>query len=162
MNRESLNEPQSLTKRIVLSQINRMFDPLGLVGAVTSRGKILMRKLWTGPSKDLGWDDIVSQELMEEWSSFFKELLELNDISFARCIKPDNAIGNPSLVIFTDGSNHAFDACACIRWKHPVLNTAREFRSLANYKYLQPIYSPQLCYIYCALLFECDYHMQWP
>ena len=117
MNRESLNEPLSLTKRIVLSQVNRMFDPLGLVGAVTSRGKILMRKLWTGHSKDLGWDDIVSQESMEEWSSFFRDLLELNDISFARCIKPDNAIGNPSLVIFTDGSNDAFGACAYVRWK---------------------------------------------
>ena len=44
-------------------------------------------------------------------------MLLLRDISFPRCIKPADAVGNPSLVIFCDGSNDAFGACAYVRWE---------------------------------------------
>ena len=38
--------PQQLTKRMLLSQINSVYDPLGLAGPFTVRAKILMRHLW--------------------------------------------------------------------------------------------------------------------
>ncbi|XP_068713032.1 uncharacterized protein [Montipora foliosa] len=34
------------TKRIILSQVNSIYDPLGLTGPFTVRAKILMRELW--------------------------------------------------------------------------------------------------------------------
>ena len=37
--------PAKLTKRIVLSQINSIYDPIGLLSPFTVRAKILMRKL---------------------------------------------------------------------------------------------------------------------
>lgn len=35
----------TITKRMILSQINRIYDPLGLASPVTVRAKILMRQL---------------------------------------------------------------------------------------------------------------------
>ena len=47
--------PQQLTKRMILSQINSLYDPLGLAGPFTVRAKILMRHLW-GSDWKLDWD----------------------------------------------------------------------------------------------------------
>ena len=43
--------PDVLTKRMILSQVNSIYDPLGLAGPYTVRAKILMRKLWTHETK---------------------------------------------------------------------------------------------------------------
>ena len=106
-----------LTKRMILSQINGIYDPLGLVGPFTVRAKILMRQLWNGSAKALGWDDTIPELHQNEWIAFFRDLFEVEVISFARGIKPVDNVGNPSLVLFSDGSNDAFGACAYARWK---------------------------------------------
>ena len=41
----------------------------------------------------------------------------MEEISFNRCIKPTRAIDNPCLIIFCDGSDDVFGACAYARWK---------------------------------------------
>ena len=114
---EDLSQEIPLTKRMVLSQINRVYDPMGLVGPFTLNAKILMRQLWNGDAKLLGWDDVIPAEHIKEWTSFFRDLFEVRNISFARCVKPIVAVGNPSLVVFSDGSNDAFGACAYVRWE---------------------------------------------
>ena len=40
----------------------------------------------------------------------------MNSIKFERCLKPPNAFGDPSFVIFSDGSESAYGACAYMRW----------------------------------------------
>ena len=109
-----LSEELPLTKRMILSQINRVYDPMGLAGLFTINAKIMMRQLWNGEAKSLGWDDVVLKEHIKEWISFFRNLFCVRQISFARCIKPVDAVGKPSMVVFCDGSN---DACAYIRWQ---------------------------------------------
>ncbi|CAC5404639.1 unnamed protein product [Mytilus coruscus] len=44
----------------------------------------------------------------------FKESIE--QLKFHRCLKPDNAVGDPILVIFSDGSKLAYGTCAYVRW----------------------------------------------
>lgn len=109
--------PPILTKRMVLSQINGIYDPLGLATPFTVRAKMLMRKLWIGESKILSWDDPIPDCLREDWLEFFVELFEMQDIKFRRCIKPRDAIGDPSLVMFSDGSDQAYGTCAYARWQ---------------------------------------------
>ena len=48
--------------------------------------------------------------------NFFEELFKLKLVEFPRCIKPSNAIGDPTLVIFSDGSGDAYGAVAYARW----------------------------------------------
>ena len=38
-------------------------------------------------------------------------------VVFPRSVKPEGAIGNPSLIVFSDGSNDAYGTCAYARWK---------------------------------------------
>ena len=74
-----------------------------------------MRQLWN--IKSLGWDNIIVELHKKDWITFFKDLFDMQNISFPRCIKPADAIGNPLLIIFSDGSNDAFGACAYARWE---------------------------------------------
>ncbi|GFV24411.1 integrase catalytic domain-containing protein [Trichonephila clavipes] len=46
--------PTSFTKRMVLSTIARIFDPLGLLGPIITWAKIFMQRLWL---LELGWSD---------------------------------------------------------------------------------------------------------
>lgn len=43
---------------------------------------------------------------------FFKELYTLEDFRIRRAIKPSDAVGDPTLIIFSDGSKHAYGAVA--------------------------------------------------
>jgi len=43
-------------------------------------------------------------------------LFVMEDIVFQRSTKPPTAIGEPSLVLFSDASEEAFGACAYVRW----------------------------------------------
>ena len=107
---------QQLTKRMLLSQINSLYDPLGLAGPLTVRAKILMRHLW-GSDRKLDWDDPIPEENKENWITFFKDLQDMNHVRFMRCMKPSDAIGEPVLIVFSDASQDAYGACAYVRWK---------------------------------------------
>ena len=108
--------PQLLTKRMILSQINSMYDPLGLAGPFTVRAKILMRRLWASDEK-LDWDDPIPEETKQHWLTFFDDLTEMNNVRFERCMRPPDAVGDPVLIIFSDASNEAYGSCAYARWK---------------------------------------------
>ena len=41
----------------------------------------------------------------------------MKEITIKRCIKPSNSLENPVLIIFSDGSNDAYGACAYARWR---------------------------------------------
>ena len=108
--------PTGITKRMILSQVNGIYDPLGLATPYVVKAKLMMRRLWTGEEKSLGWDDPIPEELRCQWGQFFKELFAMEDISFERCIKPKDAVGKPNLVLFSDGSEGAYGTCAYARW----------------------------------------------
>ena len=38
-------------------------------------------------------------------------------MSFTRCIKPGDAVGQPMPIIFSNGSMMAYGCCAYVRWK---------------------------------------------
>ena len=56
--------PAELTKRMILSQINSVYDPLGLAGPFTVRTKIMMRQLWASETK-LDWGESVPEACRE-------------------------------------------------------------------------------------------------
>ena len=43
-------------------------------------------------------------------------MMDIQNLSFPRCLRPTNSIGNPDLVIFSDGSESAYAAVAYARW----------------------------------------------
>ena len=58
---ESITIPAQLTKRTILSQVNSIYDPLGLAGPFTVRAKMMMRQIWAS-NKELGWDDPIPED----------------------------------------------------------------------------------------------------
>ena len=109
--------PISLTKRMILSQINGIYDPIGLASPFTVKAKILMRKLCIQGCETIGWDDPLPDEMRIEWMTFFQQLFAMETVSFLRCLTPENAMGDPILILFSDGSELAYGACAYIRWQ---------------------------------------------
>ena len=89
---------------------------MGLATPFTLKAKVLMRRLWLGGAKSLGWDDPMPEFMRQEWIKFFIELFDMEKIKFRRCIKPKDAMGDPDLVMFSDGSDEAYGTCAYVRW----------------------------------------------
>ncbi|XP_055523022.1 uncharacterized protein LOC129717196 [Wyeomyia smithii] len=51
-----VSQPSQLTKRILLSEISRIFDPLGFLGPVLTTAKLVMREVWM---LHLKWDEVL-------------------------------------------------------------------------------------------------------
>ena len=111
-----VNPPKDMTftKRAILSQIARIFDPVGFVAAFLVRAKIGMQRLW---QQGLEWDQELPLPVRNEWARFFQEMGDLNHVTLERSLTPVDAIGVPTLCIFSDASNEAIGICAYIRWK---------------------------------------------
>ena len=103
-----------MTKRQILSQLSGLWDPQGFAAPIIIKGKIRMRRLW---HLKLQWDDPIQADVRKEWEKFFTELCLLERLSFQCCMKPIDAAGYPSLVIFWDGSEESYGVVAYIRWK---------------------------------------------
>ena len=75
-----------------------------------------MRKMWAHEPK-IDWDDSLPPSLESEWKVIVKDMETINNLKFQRPVTPSNAIGKPMLIIFSDGSNHAYGTAAYIRWQ---------------------------------------------
>ena len=109
-----VNEQGILTKRMILSLVNSIYDPLGLITPVVIRAKILLKKLWCCK---VDWDDPVPNSIQEEWLEVLQSFLRLKEISFKRCVKPIDYVGDPVMITFCDASELAFGACCYLRWQ---------------------------------------------
>ena len=79
-----------LSRRMALSMVMGVYDPLGLISAAIVKGKILLRRLYT-TGATTGWDaDIVATE-KKLWANWFGSLLDPIEIRFPRAKKPEDA-----------------------------------------------------------------------
>ena len=111
----NVNPPNdiTLTKRTVLSQIARIFDPVGFAAAFLVRAKIGMQRVWP---QALEWDQELPSATREEWICFFQEMGDLTHMTVERSLTPVDAMALPILCIFSNTANEAFGACAYVRW----------------------------------------------
>lgn len=69
------------TKRSILSDIARIFDPLGLLSPVVFLAKYIMQLLW---SSGVQWDDEVPGNIASEWLKLKSQLSSLSSLSIPR------------------------------------------------------------------------------
>ncbi|NEV48947.1 hypothetical protein EUZ93_00110, partial [Wolbachia pipientis] len=103
---------QRVTKRKVLSQTCKLYDPLGLVGPVITSAKILMQKMW---SSSLKWDESVPMHIHREWERIRSQLYILNELRIPRLIVSGEGQVQLQLHGFCDASEAAYGACVYIR-----------------------------------------------
>ncbi|XP_065085291.1 uncharacterized protein LOC135707407 [Ochlerotatus camptorhynchus] len=106
------NESTEITKRCVLSDASRLFDPLGLVGPVIIQAKIFLQDLW---KQDCGWDDPLELQLQEYWREYRRNLASLDGIAVHRWIGISRIVVAVELHGFCDASNKAYGACVYVR-----------------------------------------------
>ena len=75
------------TKRQVLSQISKVYDPLNFTLPVTIRGRVLMRRVW---KLNMNWDQKVPKEISDEMKVISKDFEMLTELSFPRIAINDN------------------------------------------------------------------------
>ena len=103
----------TLTRRVCLSQVMGIYDPLGILSPLTLLAKQLLRESWQASKL---WDDLLPSPLQVTWTDFFCSLFEVGDFHYRRSLTPSNAVGPPVLIICSDGSKEAYGACAYVRY----------------------------------------------
>ncbi|XP_060804637.1 uncharacterized protein LOC106135320 [Amyelois transitella] len=100
------------TKRKVISEICRLYDPLGWIAPCVIIAKIFIQKLWIA---GLGWDDKLPEELIQEWSQYRKELPKLELFHIPRWVRKKKSDIKVELHGFSDASNAGYAAVVYIR-----------------------------------------------
>lgn len=102
--------PKVITKRAILSEVAKLFDPLGWLAPVLIRAKLMLQDLWIN---HVDWDTPLTGELLEQWQTLRSELPQLATLSIPRWF------GTSSQTVwefhgFSDASQRAFVATAYV------------------------------------------------
>ncbi|XP_055590185.1 uncharacterized protein LOC129742319 [Uranotaenia lowii] len=106
------NSSTIITKRVVLSDVARIFDPLGLVGPVVVQAKIFFQSLW---KLNCGWDEHLGEEMQEQWHEYRRNLGGLEGLSVPRWLAISLNSVSVQIHGFCDASDKAYGACIYIR-----------------------------------------------
>lgn len=101
---------ERLTKRAVLQESAKVFDPLGFLTPVTVKAKIAIQRLWkTG----ISWDDPLTDQEEKIWRKWLEEIKSIENIKVPRqyVAKKKHHL-NTELHIFSDASPAAYGSAA--------------------------------------------------
>ncbi|XP_065081188.1 uncharacterized protein LOC135703793 [Ochlerotatus camptorhynchus] len=104
-----------ICKRSVISDLARIFDPLGLIGVVIITAKIFVQTLW---KQKFSWDEPLQDELGAQWTEFRDSLSNLETLQIPRWIAFRKDCLAVELHGFCDGSMKAYGACLYVRCTH--------------------------------------------
>lgn len=110
---------KTLSKRKLLSEISKVFDPLGWLSPVTTKLKLLFQRVWL---HDVQWDTELPEEFSTEWQKTRVDLQKINNINVQRWLKTQE---NDEIELhgFCDSSIKAFACviyCRVIKQQHSV------------------------------------------
>ncbi|XP_045540617.1 uncharacterized protein LOC106708519 [Papilio machaon] len=101
-----------VTKRKVISDIARLFDPLGFLAPVVTTAKIFIQRLWLC---GIGWDEELPASLLLDWLDYRKDLCNLTNFHIPRWIESSSEDQIMELHGFSDASNLAYAAVVYAR-----------------------------------------------
>ena len=104
-----------LSKRSLLAEVAKLFDPLGWLAPTILIGKILIQRLWVLKSD---WDDAVPDELRDVWMAVCRQWSAFDEVRINRflVVSPADTI---EIHGFSDASENAYGAVVYIRACHP-------------------------------------------
>lgn len=103
------------TKRIVVSEMSKLFDPIGLVAPVIIRAKMFIQELWR---LQLTWDETLPQEHCTAWNNFRFDIQRLRELNIPRWVMQREAT-DIQLHVFCDASENAYGASLYVRCNNP-------------------------------------------
>ncbi|XP_008189505.1 uncharacterized protein LOC103311612, partial [Acyrthosiphon pisum] len=103
--------PLTVTKRVVLSTIAKLYDPVGAIAPIIFWAKSLMQTIW---QSGLDWDDPLPPSLMTSWGKFASELHLVCEIKLPRHIVVSTRLVT-QLLGFCDASERGYAAVVYLR-----------------------------------------------
>lgn len=101
---------EKLTKRNVLSEIAKIYDPEGLLGPVVFKLKLFMKTVW---QLNVSWDDLLPEKETEQWNDITRNIIELRKIRIPRHIMISNYV-KVEMHGFSDASDQGYGAAIYI------------------------------------------------
>ncbi|XP_018312448.1 uncharacterized protein, partial [Mycetomoellerius zeteki] len=114
----SIRRSNRITKRIILSEIAKIFDPLGLLGPIISYMKKLMQDVWRC---NLQWDESVPQSIHTAWLEFARQWESIGQVYFERKLLI-TGYHDIELHGFCDASTVGYGACIYVRSRNEAGN----------------------------------------
>lgn len=99
------------TKRNILSELARIFDPLGFLSPITFLAKRLIQILWV---QGIGWDEPVPENVANQWRTYIEQLPLLKAIQIPRRITVGENVSY-QLHGFADSSEAGYGAIVYLR-----------------------------------------------
>ncbi|GFR15006.1 integrase catalytic domain-containing protein [Trichonephila clavata] len=98
-----------VTKRVLLSVINSVYDPIGFTAPALLLPKLLMQEAWRGK---IGWDEVLPVE--HKYRLWERTMHFMSKCAISRRLFAEN-YDDFTVHIFTDASAYAYAACAFLR-----------------------------------------------
>ena len=108
---QSIKKQSTSTKRRLLSDISKIFDPLGLLGPVILFAKVLMQDCWKAK---ITWDESLPQEIHTKWKLLAEQLPLLQGFSIPRQFLSPYPV-QIELHGFCDACAYGYGACIFAR-----------------------------------------------
>lgn len=102
-----------VTKRLILSIVNQVFDPIGFLCPILMKSKKILQQTWLVKR---GWDEVLEEELISEFKNWYEELAYLPTIRIPRNVTGGNInCESWQLHVFADASQEAYAAVVYLR-----------------------------------------------
>lgn len=100
-----------VTKRFIMSNAFKIFDPLGLLSPCIMQAKLILQSLW---QQKIDWDEPVPDNIINLWNNFSNNLTFLSNMQIPRYVLSDSA-ESIELHCFSDASQVGYGACIYMR-----------------------------------------------
>ena len=97
-----------ITKRTLLSDVSKHYDPIGLIAPVLVVAKVNIQSCW---KLDLEWNDAVPDDVSRAYLNWKDDMSSLSQLKVPRKVLPTHLYDEASLQAFCDASEKAYGAC---------------------------------------------------
>ncbi|XP_063825323.1 uncharacterized protein LOC135074871 [Ostrinia nubilalis] len=102
---------EPITKRKVLADVAKLYDPEGWIAPVVVNAKKFIQTLW---KSGLLWDQSLPEDILSEWLEYRSSLADLRELKIPRWFNATPG-SKQELHVFSDASKSAFAAAVYIR-----------------------------------------------
>lgn len=99
-------DTKHLTKRQVLSEISRIFDPHGWIAPIIAKCKMILENIW---KLKIDWDQTLPEKITKEYDAIRQTLFSLQEMSIPRWVQNSDCL-EYTLIGFCDASEKAYAA----------------------------------------------------
>lgn len=145
--------PEKITKRTVLSSIQKLFDPLGIICSALIPVKGILQRAWISKMK---WDEPLPDEEAAIFRQWVDEIHNLGKIRIRRQIVLDGSErGSWSMHIFCDASKIAYSTVIYIRSEKDGVVSVRQLISKARVMPVKKMSMPRAETLGCLIGARC-------